>query len=80
MACPFVCLLFVCKNFYIGHSFWMISDRAFIFHIHISYGNTLSLVPKSRSSVKVKVKYQGQFKKKTSHYEGICVSQTHIVV
>ena len=37
----------------------MLSDRAFIFHIYIPWGKTLSLVPKSRSSVKVKVKYQG---------------------
>ena len=39
----------------------MVSDKAFIFHIYVPWGKTLSLV----SSVKVKVKYQGQsFKKK----------------
>ena len=51
--------LFVHKNFYIGHRFWIASDSAFTFHIYIPWGKTLSLVPKSRSSVKVKVKYQG---------------------
>ena len=41
----------------------MVRDRAFIFHIHIPWGKTLSLVPKSMSSVKVK--YQGHsFRKK----------------
>ena len=35
----------------------MVSDRAFIFYMYIPYGKTLSLVPKSTSSVKVK--YQG---------------------
>ena len=43
----------------------MVSVRAFIFHIHIPWGKTLSLAPKSRSSVKIK--YQGH------------VSQTHLV-
>ena len=41
----------------------MVSDRAFILHIHVhvyySLGKTLSLVSKSRSSVKVQVKCQG---------------------
>ena len=49
-----VCLC-VCKNFYIGHSFLMVSDRASIFHIYIPWGKTLSLVPKSRSNIKVTV-------------------------
>ena len=35
----------------------MVSDKVFIFHIYISWGKTLSLVPKSMSSVKVKVKH-----------------------
>ena len=35
----------------------MVSDKAFIFHIVIPWGKTLSLVPKLRSYVKVK--YQG---------------------
>ena len=49
----------------------MVSDRVFIFHIYIPWGKTLSIAPKSRSSVKVK--YQGhsfrkkkQIKKKTA--------------
>ena len=35
----------------------MASHRALIFHIYIPWGKTLSLVPKSRSPVKVKVKF-----------------------
>ena len=35
----------------------MVNDRAFIFHVYIPWGKALSLVLKSRSSVKVK--YQG---------------------
>ena len=43
----------------------MVSDRAFIVHIYIPLGKALSLVPKSRSSVKVMVKHQGHsFRKK----------------
>ena len=63
----------------------MVSDRAFIFHIHIPWDKALSLVPKSRSSVKVKVKYQGySFSKKwplQGHwcFTNIGVSQTHHV-
>ena len=54
----------------------MVSDRAFIFHIYIPWSKTLSLVPQPRSSVKVKVKYQGQsFRKKN----GISVSQTQLI-
>ena len=34
-------------------------NRAFIFQMFIPYGKTFSLVPMSRSSIKVKVKYQG---------------------
>ena len=37
----------------------MVTDRAFIFHMCIPYGKTSSPVLRSRSSVKVKVKYQG---------------------
>ena len=33
----------------------MVSDRASIFHIYIPWGKTLSLVPKSRSNIKVTV-------------------------
>ena len=35
------------------------SDRYLIFYLCIPYGKTFSLVPTSRSSVNVKVKYQG---------------------
>ena len=33
----------------------MVSDRVFVFHIYIPWGKTLSLAPKSRSSIKVTV-------------------------
>ena len=45
--------LFVClciKNLTIRHNFFIVSDRAFIFHI--SCGKSFPLVPRSRSSVK----------------------------
>ena len=46
-ACLSVCL-FVCQQkFYIGHSFCMVHDRAFIFHISVPRGKTLSLYPAS---------------------------------
>ena len=38
----------------------MVSDRDFIFHMCIPYGKTFPFVPRSKSSVKVKVKYQDQ--------------------
>jgi hypothetical protein len=37
--------LFVCKNFNIGHMFWMASDRAFIFHMCVPYDKIFLLVP-----------------------------------
>ena len=44
--CP-ICLS--AKNFNIGHNFWMLSDRAFIYHMCIPCGKTFSLVPRSQS-------------------------------
>ena len=41
--------------------------------------NTHLLIPRSRSSAKVKVKYQGHDSKKMGVSGGISVSQTHIV-
>jgi hypothetical protein len=38
--------LFVCKNFNIGHIFWMVSDKAFLFHMCVPYDKTFLLVPK----------------------------------
>ena len=58
----------------------MVSDRAFIFHICIPWGKTLSLETKSRLSVKVKVKYQGHIFRKNGHCGGISVSQTQLVL
>jgi hypothetical protein len=37
--------LFVCKNFNIGHIFWMVNDRAFISYMCVSYDKTFLLVP-----------------------------------
>ena len=49
----------------------MVSDRAFIFHIYILLGETLSLVP--RSNIKVTVL------EKMAVCRGIHVSHTHLV-
>ena len=54
----------------------MVSGRVFIFHICIPWGKRLSLVPKLRSYVKVKVKYHSY---KSGCCGGICVSHTHLV-
>ena len=55
----------------------MASDKAFIFLIYIPWVKTLYLVPKSRSSVKVK--YEGHSLRKNGNCRGIHVSQTHLV-
>ena len=52
-VCPCVHLC-VCNNFYIGHIFWLVRLKAFIFHMSIPCDKTSLLVPSSRSSVKVK--------------------------
>ena len=70
----FVCL-FVHKNFHFGYSFWMVGDTVFVFPL----GKTLSVVPKLRSSLKIKVKYQGHHFQKNGNCRGIHVSQTHLV-
>ena len=44
----------------------------------IPWGKMLSLVPKSKSPVKVKVKYQGHSFLKNGHCVGIHVSQTQL--
>ena len=67
--CP-VCLS--AKNFNIGHNFWMVSDRTFMFHMCIPSCKTFSSVPRSRSNVKVTIF-------KNNHFMGIRVSQTHLV-
>ena len=55
----------------------MVSDRGLIFHMYIPWGITLSLVPKSKSSVKVK--YQGHSFRKNGRFGGISVAQTWLV-
>ena len=55
--CLFVCLSisqFVCfstKSFTTDHNFWMVSHRAFIFHMCIPYGRPFIFAPRSRSWV-----------------------------
>ena len=51
----------------------MASDTPVIFHMHIPLGKTLSLVPKSRSSVKINFEYQGHSFRKNGHCGGIFV-------
>ena len=64
--CP-VCLLSIyqsARNLNAGHNLGMVSDRAYIFHSCVLRGKTFSLVPRLKSSVKVK--YQGHvFRKMT---------------
>ena len=57
----------------------MVSDRAFIFHICIPWGKALSLVPHSRLSVKVKVRYQGYSFRKNGYCRDPSLSQTQLV-
>jgi hypothetical protein len=33
------------KNFHFGHIFWMVSDRTFEFHMHVTCGKTFILEP-----------------------------------
>jgi hypothetical protein len=33
------------KNFNIGHIFWLVSDRAFVFHMHVPCDKTFVLEP-----------------------------------
>ena len=47
------------KKTNIGHNFLIVSDRACILHMCISCSKDFALVPRSRPSIKVKVKYQG---------------------
>ena len=44
----------------------------------IPWDQTISLIPRSRSSVKVNVKYQGHIEKKKKKNEVAFVSQTHL--
>ena len=69
--------LFVRMNVYIGPTFGMVSDRAFICHICIPWGKTFSFVPKPRLSVKVKVKYQGHSFRKKMAVAGALVFHKH---
>ena len=60
-------LLSIClstKNFHICHIFRLVRVGAFIFQMSITCDKTFLLVLSSRSSVKVKFKYQGQFSEK----------------
>ena len=55
----------------------MVSVRPFIFHIYIPCGKTLSLVPKSRSSVKLMHRYQGHSSRKKMAVVKICTCMTN---
>ena len=84
--CPLVLLsvypcvrLFVRKIVYIGHIFRLVILRALTFHLSIPCDKTFLLVPSSRSSVKVKVKYQGHSFRENDRCGGISVSQTQLV-
>ena len=46
LSCPSVGLSVWQKNFKIGHNFWMVSDRTFIFHMRIPCDKTFPLIPK----------------------------------
>ena len=46
--------------------------KAYLINMHL-------LVPRSRSSAKVKVRYKGYISQKNGRFRGICVSQTHLV-
>ena len=66
-------LLFVYKNLNVDYNVLMVSGKAFIFHMCIPRGKTVSLAPISTSSVKVKV----IFCKKNGRFGGIlCFSNT----
>ena len=56
----------------------MVNGGAFIFHMCIPCGQTFSFVPWSRSSAKVKVKYQNHIFQKMAG-GGISVSRTLLV-
>ena len=49
-VCLTVCLFVRGKNFNIGHNFWTVSDRAFIFHMCIPCDKTFPLIPKFLTS------------------------------
>ena len=51
-------------------------SRAFILYMYIPWGKALSVVPESRSFVKVKVKYQGQFSNKWTLRGHLCLTNT----
>ena len=62
--CLQVCL-FVCKNFDIGHIFWLVRVRAFIIHMSLSCDKNFLLVTSSRSSALSKSVFKVNFIKKT---------------
>ena len=67
-------------NFNTRHNFWMTWHRTCIFCMWISCDQTLMMLPNSRSSLKVKIKYQGHSFLKNSRCGGIHASQTHFVL
>ena len=72
------------KTFNIGHIFSLVRVMAFVFRMSVPCDKTFLLVPSSRSSVKVKVEYEGhRFFFLGGGGNGCCggisVSQTHLV-
>ena len=57
----------------------MVSNSDFIFHMCIPCNKAFSLVPRSRSFARVKVKYQGDILKKNDRHQGTSVSLRHLV-
>ena len=57
----------------------MASDRAFIFHMCIPWGKTISFVPRARSSIKVKVENQDYNLNKKMAFAGVFVFHKHIL-
>ena len=58
----------------------MVNGGAFIFHMCIPCGQTFSFVPWSRSSAKVKVKYQNHIFQKMAGGGGALVFHEHFLL
>ena len=77
-VCPLLCRFVRKRTFDVASNFWMVTDRAYIimFHMCIPCGKSFSSVPRSKSSVKAKVKYEGHNLQKNGRNIGIYISQT----
>ena len=66
-------------NLTFSFSFHIIQVTMLIFGMKAHLINTHLLVPRSRSSAKVKIEYQSYISQKNGRFGGITVSQTHLV-